>query len=175
MEILLRFKNENFVLTNILDKELTLLEKNKDYTIIKDFSFTEEEKEKINNWCILKEDLTILETENYKIYLQNKFILEKEKINNTFESKINLFLSDYPPSEILTFETKRVEAEKYLATGSNIYIETLAAAKWRTAQKLAETIQANALAYLQAYSQLEAQKDGQIKALKEKYNLWNNI
>ena len=96
---------------------------------------------------------------------------ELERVTWLFEEKIAEYLSKYPPSEILTFETKRVEAEKFVADGENYYIETLASAKNIEPLVLAETILEKAKVFAEKYASLEAWKDSQVKAIKVKYNV----
>ena len=108
-------------------------------------------------------------------YFLNRNIIEYNKsidiLNIQFEKKVADFLLGYSPSEIATFETKRIEAEKFLNTGQSIYIETLANAKGMLAVDLANIIQKKSMEFMQAYCQLEAWKDSQVREMKIKYNI----
>lgn len=117
----------------------------------------------IENWIF--KNWEIVEATNVEL-----FTLEKEKINNIFESKIKDFLVDYPDSEIATFETKRNEANKYIETWESYYIETLAATKKIDPLELSKIIQEKSLNYINFYCIQEEEKNIKIKELKEKYN-----
>lgn len=128
---------------------------------------------KIDTWTKTKDGETIytLEVENtadLNLYLYDR---DLNTVKRNFESKIKEFLKDYSASEILTFETKRTEAEKFIETWKSFYIEALATAKSLTPTEIAEAILVKAKVFAEAYIALEAWKSKEKEALKLKYNI----
>lgn len=132
------------------------------------FNFEKEQETWNQTWYFenskFKENYKIIDLEKYK---QWKFKKELEKINKWFDETIKNYIKTYPEMEVQTWGIKLAEAEKVLAWQDSPYLQQLAQDKWLDVNELAKKIKAKADVYNAMYSKLEAEKDKQIKDLKD--------